>query len=254
MKTLTTFIFLLIGVFIFCSNQSYAQGFSDVKRFEDRALKLFIRGTYVKPDADEIYGGITINGSMAINKLGKGGPRIRYENPTLGDAIFWLARLINKKPMTTVSGMDHAYGSGFFGWMQFHGNVVASDKFLFSAGMSFDDYIIGIERKVNNQINLYDPAGYMFAAGPSVLSSYFIGAGFWIDGYVNYDLVYAKVKYSYPNYSPISGYKKPNFVNFGFDLHHKSGLFGGVRINSLIDRGENKIHAKRMDLSVGYYL
>ena len=105
MKTLTTFIFLLIGVFIFCSNQSYAQGFSDVKRFEDRALKLFIRGTYVKPDADEIYGGITINGSMAINKLGKGGPRIRYENPTLGDAIFWLARLINKKPMTTVSGM-----------------------------------------------------------------------------------------------------------------------------------------------------
>lgn len=249
MKKSLALFFILFNILVGTKAQSFADLGDD---FEERDFKLFFRRTTVFPDKDEAYGGFTINGQLAINSADKGGPRVRYENPTLGDFVFVLARLLNGKKLVTNSGMDHAYGSGFLGWLQWHNNVMARDRFLLSAGFSISDYIFGIERKVDNTIVALDPAGYFFAAGPSLMASYCIGSGFWADVYTNYDLAYAKVKYSRANYTPIDGYPKPHFLQFGFDVHHKTGIFGGFRLNTIIDRGSNNVHAKRMDISVGY--
>jgi hypothetical protein len=237
-----------------CMTPVFAQTFSDLDRdFNDRSFRLFLRGTYIKPGADEVYHGWTINGALNMNSENMFGIRARYENPTLGDAFILLVHTIKGKPWATPSGLQHAYGGGWIGWMQFYWNVVATDRLLIAPGFSHADYIIGIEETDQGNIRLRDPAGYFFAAGPGLLTTYLVTDGIWVDGYVNYDLCYAKVKYSQAGYVPVEGYKKPHFITYGIDVNHRSGFFAGVRINQLIDRGPHNITARRTDISIGYH-
>ncbi|HYG50391.1 MAG TPA: hypothetical protein VD905_05780 [Flavobacteriales bacterium] len=247
-KSLFCLVFLGMAAGVFAQSS-----FSDLgDDFEERDFKLFLRRTTVFPDKDGSYGGISINGQLAINKYEKGRACIRYENPTLGDFVFILARLINGKSTQTASGLEHAYGAGFMGWFQGHKNVVATSRFILSPGISFGDYIFGVERKISSSVVALDPIGYFIAAGPSLMTNYYVGYGFWVDAYVNYDLAFGKVKFERGNYTPIENYPKPHFLQYGFDIHHKSGFFIGPRINSVVDRGSNNVTAMRLDISAGY--
>ena len=223
--------------------------------FENRWLKLMVRRTSVKPDYDDAYGGNTINFAWCGNKFEKGRARIRIENPTLGDAIFLLARTINGKPLTTESGLEYAHGAGFMGWYQVYKNLVVKEKMIFSFGGSFGDYIFGMERfsgSGSNTITL-DPAGYFFAGGPAMILGFSIGNGLMLDTYLNYDLSFAKVKYERPGYTPVAGYPKPHFLTLGADITHKSGLWFGFKMNSVVDLGDVNAKSRRMDISIGYY-
>lgn len=255
MKPISTkfiFPFLLL---IICAKNTSAQSFADLGRdFNDRSIKLFARGTYVRPGEDETYHAWTINGSLSMDNEKKGGLHARYENPTLGDAIFLLVHTIKGKPWETPSGLEHSYGSGWFGWMQIYKNVVAKDRLLIAPGFSLADYIFAIqERQANGSVLERDPQGYYCAIGGGVLTEYLVTNNIWVDGTVNYDIPFYKTKYTTAGYSGVEGYKKPHFITYGIDVNHKSGFYIGVRVNQVIDRGGNGIKAHRTDISIGYH-
>src|SRR5688572_9605739 len=103
-------IILCFGITTLTAQQSFSELGED---FNDRSFRLFVRGTYVKPGADETYHAWTINGSLCMNDENILGTRVRYENPTLGDGIYLLVHTIRGKPWTTPSGLQHAYGAGW---------------------------------------------------------------------------------------------------------------------------------------------
>lgn len=243
---------LFLGL-LFCT-QLPAQGFNDLgDKFDDGDFKLFLRGTRVKPGQDSVYGGVTLNIGLATNNSEQWRGRCRYENPTLGDLLFMVSRMVRGKSVRTLSGLEHAYGSGFLGWFQYYNNVVATPRLLISPGFTASDYIFALEQFVDGEgIKMYDPAGYFFAAGPALMVSTAPGAGFWLDAYANYDISFGNTNYSRHNFEKIQGYPRPHFLTIGTDLHHRSGIFGGYRINTVIDRGSMGAKANRMDFTLGY--
>lgn len=252
MKNFTVRIFILLFSLI-APLSIYPQSFSDNENFEDGILKIFWRSTSVKPKHDNAYGGWTFNIALATNSIDKGESRIRYENPTLGDFLFVTSRLIRQKPTTTASGLDHAFGGGFFGWFQYHINLIASDRFILSPGFSLGDYIFGFEYPDPSVTHrLKDPAGYYFHAGPALLASYSIQKNFWVEAYSHYDIPYAKAKLSGGNYEPIEKYAKPHFLAYGLNLHY-SFLYTGFRMNHVLDRGSVGAKGRRLDINAGIY-
>lgn len=204
------------------------------------------------------YAGFTFNIGISNNEYKKGGVRTRYESPTLGDLIQGIPRAVrdvkavvnNTQTNTTPNKWkDHAHGGGFLGWAQYYINAVAKDRLLISPGISGGDYIYGSRYvKANGNIEDQDPYGYFFAAGPAVMASYVISSSYWVDAYVNYDISFAKV-----NNRGTAGYPKPHFLSIGADFHTTSKLFGGIRYNTMIDRGANNDASSRLDISAGIY-
>jgi hypothetical protein len=244
--------FLFFAVLL-CSLSAQAQRFEDLNNrkgdnaFTDRGFHLFLRYTAVNAKYTESYGGFTFNGSYRIDRLEKGEVSYHFENPTLGDFI-WL--LFNMKKMDGRK-TDQAYGSGFFGWHQVYWNVVSTDRLLISPGLSFGDYIYAAERATEAP-NIKDPAGYFFHLGAAFKTSYVVTEDMWVDGILNYDIGFRAGKPS-GAYEEIKGYPRPHFLTLGATLNHApSRLFGGFRINQLIDRGKNKDSATRLDISAGY--
>lgn len=239
-----------------------AQSFSSLKKkngenpFTEDQFKLYARVTSVDSKYTPSYTGFTFNIGVSRNEYEKGGIRLRYENPTLGDLVQGIPRAIkdvkgivnNTQTNITVNKWDdHAHGGGIFGWMQYYMNVKAKDRFLLSGGISFGDYMYGSRyAKPGGSKEDQDPYGYFFAAGPAVMSSYVISSSYWVDAYVNYDLSFAKIKNR-----GTAGYPKPHFLTIGADFHTTSKLFAGIRYNSLIDRGTNKDASNRLDISAG---
>ena len=246
--------FLALLLVPFASSLS-AQSFAELgDDFDDRAFRVFGRYTSVKPGSDARYGGFTVNGSLNINGCDRWDARVRYENPTLGDLLFVVGKMLNGKKVTTASGLEHSFGSGVAGWCQVYTNVVAGDRLLVAPGFSIGDYIFSIKQQVDSVgIVTYDPAGYYFGGGPGLLVTYAFNRGLWIDGYVYYDLCFAKTEYSHAGYLPVEGYPMPHFLTWGMEVNHRSGVFTGVRVCTVNDRGSTGIKASRLDISFGYH-
>lgn len=257
MKKYTLVILILATGYI-----ANAQSFSKLKKkngenpfIEDR-FKLYARVTSVTSEYTPGYTGFTFNIGISKNQYDKGGERIRYENPTLGDLIQGIPRAVkdikgivndDQTHLTVNKWDDHSHGGGILGWVQYYINVTAEDRLLVSPGISLGDYMYGSRyAKPGEGKEDRDPYGYFFVAGPAVMASYVISSSCWIDAYVNYDLSFAKIKNR-----GTEGYPKPHFLTIGADLHTTSKFFIGARLNKLIDRGESKDASSRLDLSAG---
>ena len=184
-----------------------------------------------------------MNIAFRVDRIEKGERSYHFENPTLGD-LLWLLFNMNKRHKTD----DQAYGSGFFGWHKMYWNVNDSDNLLFSPGLSFGDYIYASRREGT----YYDPAGYFFHIGPAFKTSYVINEQFWVDGFINYDIGFKVGKIS-GQYVKSAETKRPHFLNLEARLNHApSRVFTSFRMNQLIDRGEHKDNASRIDFSLGF--
>jgi hypothetical protein len=248
-KTLLTLLFLVC----ISATKISAQGFTTYGDAEDRTLRVFSRYTTVKPGADGRYGGFTFNAGMALNNYNRFRMRVRYENPTIGDLLFYVKRLWTGGQSTTDSGLEHAFGGGLMGWLQFYKNVVATDRFMLSPGISMGDYIFGVEQRINGSVVTYDPAGWFIGAGPGIMMSYHSGNKIWVDTYAYYDMMFGTVEYSHAGYIRTEGYPKPHFITYGIDVCHEKGFFTGFRMCIVNDRGSTNITASRIDVSLGYH-
>jgi hypothetical protein len=244
---------------------SFAQSFSALKNSKDNnpmlqnGFKVYVRHTSVVSKYTPNYSGVTVNVGFRSDEYKKGGTRIRYENPTLGDFLSRIPDMVKttkaivndtKIDATPKKWEDHGHGGGLLGWVQYYFNAVAKDKFLLSPGFSAGDYIYGSRYEANGQNKAdMDPYGYFFAGGPAIMASYLPTNKFWIDGYVNYDIAFAKV-----NNRGTAGYQKPHFLTLGADLYTSTKLFGGIRLNRMIDRGISNDKSTRLDISVGFGL
>lgn len=246
--------------FIACIMSSLAvnaQSFSELKKangenpFTEDWFKLYVRFTAMTPTYTPSFSGYTVNLALRNDKFKKWEGRSRYENPTLGDFLFMLT--VDSKEYIQTGGIkskaydDHAHGGGFLGWYQYYVNAVAQDKLLISPGISMGDYIIGSRYSTATTPRQdQNPYGYYFAAGPAVMASYVITPQIWIDGYVNYDISFYKVKNKIK-----TPYPNPHFLTVGADLNTTKKLFGGFRLNKTLDKGANKDASSRIDISAG---
>ena len=244
-------IFLLVSIMMIVGNLN-AQTFNDYKDFKDGWFKIYIRNTSANSTYTPNYSGFTANVGIRADKAEKWGIRTRYENPTLGDLIYAAVNLsedIKNGTSTKEVYDDHAHGGGFFGWTQGYINVYASDKLLISPGISGGDYIFGSAYNRNNTGKKdQDPRGYYVVAGPAIMASYAANKFFWIDAYINYDIAVFKfqdtvIDKDYPN---------PSFVSFGLDLYTDKKIFGGFRLNKIVDKGYNNNKSSRLDFSLGF--
>lgn len=225
--------YLLLSLF-FVALDSSAQSFAKLKDkkgnnpFSEDIFKIYGRFTSVNSEFTEDYSGFTFNVGLRNDKYEKGEFRTRYENPSLGDFIYVAINISNDIKNGVAEKQkydDHAHGGGFLGWFQAYMNVVAKDKILVSPGITLGDYIYGSTYdKAPAGRQKYDPYGYYLAAGPAVMVSFLATNKIWIDGYVNYDIAFLKVK----NDSVDPNYQKPAFLTVGADLNTTSKLFGGI--------------------------
>jgi hypothetical protein len=237
-----------------------AQSFSELgDAFNDWNWEVMIRRTQVNTKYTIDYGGTTFNMKFRFEDYEKGASRWHFENPTLGDMFWVVARLINGKGMSNKSsdGAEQAFGSGFFGWHQVTWNTVSKDKLLISPGISFGDYIFASRRGSNAGVNsgTLDPAGYFFHAGPSLMVSHTVGNNFWANVYTRYDLTTRAGKPSGDYKPPVDGgkYKNPHFFGLGASLNHaNTHLCFSANYTHMIDRGANKDSASRLDVSLGF--
>lgn len=254
MKALFTTLLMCLGLY------AQSQTFASLKKksgnnpMEVDNFKLYARHTSLSTEYNGSYGGFTLNIGLRNDDYGKWGRRFRYENPTLGDFFHGIPKAVkdvkaitnDEEVNTSNKWDDHGHGGGFIGWFQSYWNVVAKDKLLISPGISYGDYIYG-SRYDNHtgSYSYYGPYGYFFTAGPACMATYLINKKLWVDGYVNYDISYANAR------KDERDYPKPHFLTVGADLYTTSKLFGGIRLNSMIDRGEGKDKSTRIDISAG---
>lgn len=235
-----------------------AQNFESLnnKRGENAFLwndfEVMIRRTQVSGKYTESFGGTTFNFKWRSETYQKGGMRWHFENSTLGDMMFVLARLL-KGDDVTVRSTEQSFGGGFLGWHQVYGNVIATDKVLLSAGASFGDYIFGSKRLAGtSDPQTLEPNGYYLHLGPAIMATTVVGNSMWVDGYLHYDIGF-KVTHPGGAYQDVKGYPRPGFLNAGANVHHAATrLFGGLRVNHMIDRGSSNDAATRLDVSFGY--
>ena len=253
---------ILIALLLSTGCVASAQSFSTLTRrsknpFTDDMYKVYARVTTVNSKFTPSYTGFTFNFGVSSNEYQLGGHRIRYENPTIGDLIQGIPRWLkdlkaiknDEQTHVTVNKWDdHAHGGGILGWFQWYINAVSKDRFLLSPGISLGDYMYGSRyvKSIGEDKKDQDPYGYFFAAGPAIMASYVVSKSCWVDAYVNYDLMFAKVKNR-----GTEGYPNPHFLTVGADFHTTSKFFGGVRLNKLKDRGDNKDGSARLDISAG---
>jgi hypothetical protein len=255
MRIICLSILFILG-FVTVEAQSFAElnNKKGDNAFTSNWIHPMIRFTSVSPKYTGSYSGFTINASFHRNEYEKWSWRYDFENPTLGDMIYLLFN-INKED--NIEG-EQAFSSGFLGWHQAYLNVVATDRLLIAPGLSFGDYIFASEREeasvTHNNAHTLDPAGYFLHVGPAIKASYVLTENLWIDAFSTYDIAFQVGKPS-SDYEATKNYPRPAFLNIGGKIHHaKLRIFSGVRITQLIDRGENKDSATRLDISVGYML
>jgi hypothetical protein len=244
-----------------CFGSASAQSFEDIGRpFHSWNWEIMIRRTQVKTKYTIDYGGTTLNMKFRFDDYRKGANRWHFENPTLGDMLWVLARLINGKELSNknANGAEQAFGSGFFGWHHITWNAVAKDNLLISPGISLGDYIFASQRPGGSPGTVganttLDPAGYFFHAGPALMVTPLVADGLWIDFSTRLDFTARAGKPS-AGYQPSEGkYKNPAFFGLGASVKHKgTHLCFTTNYTKMIDRGANKDSASRVDISLGF--
>lgn len=221
--------------------------------FEENSFEVLIRRTQVSAKFTESFGGTTFNIRYRYEGYEKGDGRWHFENPTLGDMLFVVAKLASGNDVTART-TEQSFGAGFFGWHQIHMNAVATDKMLISPGLSLGDYIFGSKRAApptGFQTSIIEPAGYYFHLGPAFMTSYVVTPKMWVDAFMHYDIGFRAGKPS--NFTETPGYPRPHFLNLGAHVRHAGArLVGSFRYSHLIDRGPHKDAATRIDISFGY--
>lgn len=239
--------YLVVILFFICS-EIQAQSFSSLETAKGRNpydnvyTSWMLRYTAISGKGTATIKGFTFNASIAEVDHEKGEWSFYWENPWAGDLIW---RLMNySKPTTNTQ----VFTSGLLGWFQTYVNVVSQDRLIVAPGLSFGDYIFG-----DNTNYTLEPNGYYLHVGPAVKASYLINKDFWLDGFLNWDIG-AAVKHNDDRnrYQREVGYPRPFFVNLNINLCTSKNFFGGIRINKLLDRGDNKKSATRLDFSIGY--
>jgi hypothetical protein len=231
-------------------NAQSFEGLGDA--FNDWNWELMIRRTQVNTKYTVDYGGTTFNARFRFESYEKGANRWHFENPTLGDMFWVVARLINGKdmPNKNSNGAEQAFGSGFFGWHHITWNAVSQDRLLVSPGISLGDYIFASQRPGGGTL---DPAGYFFHAGPALRVSQMIGESFWLDVNTRFDLTTRAGKPSAGYVAAEGKYKNPAFFGLGATINHAgSHLAFSTNYTKMIDRGANKDSASRIDISIGF--
>ncbi|MEO5910535.1 MAG: hypothetical protein ABIP95_06580 [Pelobium sp.] len=242
---------LLVTALMICCNSINAQSFEDLETFEDGWLKVFARCTSFNSTYTADIKGFTVNVALRGDRPDAWAVRTRYENPTLGDFLVYVTDLSKDLKNNVYKKQkydDHAHGAGFLGWGQAYINVIAKDKFIISPGISGGDYLFGNRYdKPGIGYKNQDPRGYYFAIGPAIMASYCINNFMWVDAYVNYDITLGKTQDEVvdPNYPD------PSFISIGADLNTDKKLFGGFRLNKVIDKGYNNDQSTRLDISLG---
>ncbi len=238
--------FLLLIFFISC--EVNAQSFTDLQTakgrnpYDNAYVNWMLRYTSISGKGTTSVNGFTINASIAEVDHEKGEISFYWENPWAGDLIW---RILNYGKSTTNT---QVFTSGLLGWFQSYYNVVSEDRLIVAPGLSFGDYIFG-----DNTAYTLEPNGYYLHIGPAVKASYLLNKDVWLDGFLNWDIG-AGVKHSSDRnrYERIVGYPRPFFVNLTVNVCTSKNIFGGIRINQLLDRGDNKRSATRVDFSIGY--
>lgn len=242
-------IFLTTLTFSFTNAQTF-EGLD--RAFTDWNWELMIRRTQVNTKNTIDYGGTTFNMRFRFDDYQKGGMRWHFENPTLGDMLWVVARLINKKdmPNQNSNGAEQAFGSGFFGWHHITWNAVAQDRLLISPGISLGDYIFASQRAGGVTL---EPAGYYFHIGPALRASQMLGDNLWLDVHTRFDITGRAGKSSAVAPPDGAKYKNPAFFGLGATVNHAgSHLALSCNYTKMIDRGANKDSASRIDISLGF--
>jgi hypothetical protein len=225
-----------------------AQSFTDLKMtngqsaYDNVYTNYMLRYTSVSGKGTKSISGFTFNASIAEVDVEKGAGSLYWENVWLGDLIWRLANY-NKPTANT-----QVFTSGLLGWFQFYVNVISEDRLIIAPGISTGDYIFG-----DNTAYTFEPNGYYIHIGPAVKASYLLNDSFWLDAFLNVD-VGAGVKHSNDRsrHERIVGYPRPIFLNLTVNVVSTRRLFAGFRINQLVDRGDNKRSATRLDVNLGF--
>lgn len=256
-----------------------AQGFSDLRTpsgdhaMLDGRLKLFYRHTTLSGSYTATLPMSTLNFSLKWDSFGKNRWRYQYENAVLGDALFYMMRGFDRlnsgasgTPSITTDNTEKNLTSGLIGWHTASLNLWSSRRLLLSPGVHFGDHIIsttlrhpqliidavGLDNYNGGSERTLDPAGYYLFAGPALTAAYVVDRRAWVEAHIQYDVSLVKAFSPSQNYVEIKDYPMPGVLMYGIELNTTYGVFAGLRIATLNDRGSYKNDARRVDLSIGY--
>ncbi|MGD1846808.1 MAG: hypothetical protein ACFB10_15575 [Salibacteraceae bacterium] len=188
-------------------------------------------------------------------RMAKGQYSFRYYNPQISDMSVLLSRILqNTRSANRSEGTS--FSAGLIGWNYMAWNITEPKKFQAAIGFSFADYFFG-STYVADTISdpdgwaTYEPHGYYWAAGPTIMGRFAIGKALLLQTSSQYNLSYWKpVGLSYG--IEIEGYPLPHWWHFRMDLLSAWGFFAGWQTAYLINRGDRPNNARRSSMSLGY--
>ncbi len=244
-------LFLLFCGLLFNAS---GQSFADLKTkdglalFETKGNFWFLRYSSSSGKFVDRISVPTANYAMRRFSIGKGERSYSWEYPLVGDVLplLWRRELVTSNEGAVLSCV-------LVGWHQVTWNVISAKKTIVAPGISFGDYNYASGRPLGtNPKNVYEPFGWFLAGGGALRVSQVVGENMWIDLEGRYDKSLVTVSKDFQLTNPIQGYPRPDFMAFTVTVNHTSRLFASVRMVNLVDNGDIKDEATRIDISVGY--
>lgn len=136
--------------------------------------------------------------------------------------------------------------SGFLGWWSVLWNLNEPEKYQFAVGFNLNDHILSTNYLTGKQ----EPQGYYLTAGPSASFTYSINSLLMVE-YLS-TLSIPLLKSEEKDISNKVDYKNPYFLNNKIELITSKGLFGGLELSNIINRGNLPNNTKMTQWYIGF--
>lgn len=208
------------------------------------------------PDAHRLNE-FTADINMRKVDFDKGAIRWNFQNKLVGD-LFVLTKNVFKNANNIYRSESTTFSTGLLGWFDATVNLTPSNrKYSLGFGLSAKDYFFGSSYSGDtvNQgkggLGSYDPHGYYFAAGPSMVYNQVLNRWFMLEVSGSYNLSFWRpVTLSYGYIDPTN--RDPHWGHMNLELITRLGFHLSANYSWIINRGNQPNNAKRLDFLLGF--
>lgn len=145
------------------------------------------------------------------------------------------------------------------GWWSILFNITEPKKYQVALGLNLNDYFLtaaypeDVSKPYSNVGNniVQEPNCYYFGAGPAGTFTYYVNSLLMLQYHTALSIPYYRLESENLVENP-GGYKMPYFLNHKIEAITSKGLFGGLELSNIINRGDLPNNTARKEWYVGF--
>jgi len=208
------------------------------------------------PDNHKLSGG-TLRLDLVKTNFEKGEVRFNYTNKLAGDLILYASQIF-KEEKSVYQTEQSFLSTGLLGWFSTTWNINEPEKYQVSLGIHFGDYFLtsaypeDITKPFSNPSNsiVQEPNGNYYGFGPTAIVDYMLTKHFMLEYKGHLTIPFYRLESEY--LVSTGDYKNPYFLNNTLEVITSKGLYGGMELTNIINRGNLPNNTKRFELYLGF--